>query len=68
MPEHDWMEWRFQHEPLPYSWWKDTNNQLKFLEGFKRAHNINVEDDWYSVSYQQIAAFGGLAFFEYRNK
>ena len=47
-PEYDWLPWKFHACPRFY--WKDIDNQRKFITWAEKELNIKNKDDWYSVS------------------
>ena len=49
-PDYNWLPWKFKN--IPNGYWKDLNNQRKFLEQVAIEVGIKNLDDWYNVSLQ----------------
>lgn len=64
-PQHLWLEWKFA--TVPKSFWTKLGNQQKFLEWLKEHLNINSMEDWYNVSYNEIADLGGIRLLQVRS-
>jgi hypothetical protein len=47
-PEYEWLPWKFKTVSMNY--WKDVNNQRKFLEFVGKQLNIKERSDWYKIS------------------
>ncbi len=48
-PKHEWLPWKFQHEPVPKGFWGDLSNQRKFIEWATIELEIKEMNDWYKV-------------------
>jgi hypothetical protein len=56
-PEH---KWRVPHRHYkPHGYWKDVDNQRKFLDQLASKLNIQRPEDWYSVPSATIFKEGG---------
>ena len=45
--DYNWVPWKFS--VVPKNFWKDKNNQRKFLEYYAKENNIENQEDWYKV-------------------
>jgi hypothetical protein len=46
-PEHEWLPWKFN---CPRNFWKDANNQRKFMDWAAKELKLKEMDDWYNVT------------------
>jgi hypothetical protein len=59
LPEHQWQMWKFS--TVPKGFWKDKNNQKKFLEWLGGQLQFKHWEDWYSVTQSAIEQHGGAS-------
>lgn len=55
-PEYPWQPFRFRN--IPVGWWKVPSNARQCLDWLGTKLGIEKLDDWYSVTYYQLDAFG----------
>jgi hypothetical protein len=61
-PEHKWLEWKFLN--VPKSFWGKKENQLRFFDWLGRDQlGLRSMEDWYYVSNDDIAKYGGIRLF-----
>ena len=49
-PEYKWLPWKF--DAIQRNFWRDLNNQRKFMEWAGKELEIKEMSDWYKVSLQ----------------
>ena len=49
---------------LPKNFWKQTENQLRFLHHFEEVHQISSPEGWRSITKKQIQDSGGRGLFD----
>jgi hypothetical protein len=59
-PEHNWLFWRFTDTRSPLSFWKDTDNQKKYIEWLRAELKIQNLQDWLTIKIDDIAKVKGL--------
>ena len=47
-PNYNWLPWKFEN--CPRNFWKDIQNQRKFLDWVGNQLNIKEMSDWYKVN------------------
>lgn len=62
-PEHSWDE--FNRPVLPYGYWKNKENQRKFLDSFAKKYSLHSPEDWSKISRVQFSKEGGGPMFRY---
>jgi hypothetical protein len=55
-PEYEWHGWFF--EILPRNYWKDINNQRKFLDWIESEALIEHKEQWYTTDTNQLRTLG----------
>jgi hypothetical protein len=53
---HEWHEWRFAK--VPKGFWKDHDNRKRYFDWVGQRLNVKTFDDWYGVTYDQVARLG----------
>jgi hypothetical protein len=56
-PEHRFQNWKFG--TVGPRFWEDKATQREFFDELAAHANVNTMDDWYNISLEQIAEFGG---------
>jgi hypothetical protein len=46
--EYEWLPWKFKKSPVNF--WKDLNNQRKYLDWLFKKLNFKNKEDWYNVN------------------
>lgn len=57
MPRKRWLPWQFTSTPQGF--WQDVRNRLAFLDWLEVQLGIEENEDWYHVSKQDFADYGG---------
>ncbi len=66
LPRRRWLPWRFAN--VPQGFWQEADNRFGYLEWLAKRLRIRTPEQWYSVTYRQIAANHGLtlaAYYDY---
>ncbi len=66
LPRRRWLPWRFAN--VPQGFWQDAENRFCYLDWLAKRLRIRVPEQWYSVTYRQIADNHGLtlaAYYDY---
>lgn len=58
--DYNWLPWKFKN--VPQGFWQEKNNQRLFLDYVYNDLKMENMEGWYSVSREQIIAFGGKNF------
>jgi len=56
-PDYDWVEWKFNR--VRQGFWDDSTTHVKFAVSFAKQHNYTKPEDWYQLTIQKIADYGG---------
>lgn len=65
-PEHDWLMWKFNSVPNRY--WKEMENQVRFMDWLGVQLGFKTMDDWYTVTqddFQQNGGSGLSSFYDF---
>jgi hypothetical protein len=55
--EYDWVEWKFKR--VRQGFWGDSSSHVKFAVSFAKQHNYTKPEDWYQLTIQKFADYGG---------
>jgi hypothetical protein len=64
-PDQQWGIALRPQKPIPY--WKDIKNQRTFFDNAAKLLNIQKQEDWNSISLQDLSAIGGSFIQKYYN-
>jgi hypothetical protein len=56
-PTHAWEEWLF--ETAPHKFWKQLENQRRYLDWAAKRLGLKSMDEWYSVAQASLDMIGG---------
>lgn len=57
--DHEWLPFRFSHTITPPRYWRNKNNQRKFMDWFGKELNITQWSDWYGIITKDIVKRNG---------
>ncbi len=63
LPRRCWLPWRFS--TVPQGFWQKADNRFRYLDWLTTRLRIRVPEQWYSVTYRQIADNHGLTLVAY---
>lgn len=66
LPRRRWLPWRFA--TVPQGFWQKADNRFRYLDWLAKRLRIRVPEQWYSVTYRQIADNHGAtlaAYYDY---
>jgi hypothetical protein len=61
-PEHQWMS-----NIAPKGHWTDINRQKEFFASFAKAYGVHNTEQWMSVRYSDLIAYGGGTLLQYED-
>ncbi len=63
--EYPWKMWKF--EKAPQRFWTTRSNQLQYIKWLETQLNIHDPQDWYNVTFEQVAAHSGRGLLQLYN-
>ena len=58
-PQHKWILWKFEYEPVPPHFWDKMENQKQFMDHIGRQLKFDRMDNWYAVTSGIFISLGG---------